>query len=249
MVDSDAVAKIELKEVGHLNLAIMQPYYFPYLGYFQLMGAVDTFVILDDVQFIKGGRIHRNQILLEGNTKPIHMKIDHMTQQRQIREHDRILDKVHERYQLRLLRHAYQRAPYYEEVMPVLERIMHDDEKNVALYLEKLLTEIRDYVGLETNLLMSSSLDYDKSLKCESKVISICQHLHTTHYINAIGGQSLYSKEMFADAGVPLHFIKMDPIEYPQFNGLFVPNLSIIDVLMFNSKSRVRELLSAYTLV
>lgn len=227
----------------------MQPYYFPYLGYFQLMGAVDKFVIFDDVQFIKKGWIHRNRILLEGHTKPIHIKIDHMTQHRHIREHARVLDSVHDRYQLRLLRHAYQHAPFYADVMPMLERIIQNEEQNVAVYLETLLTEIRDYVGLQTEFLVSSSLDYDRSLKCENLVIEMCRHLHAGQYINAIGGQSLYHKETFAGAGVPLDFIKMDPVEYRQFNNPFVPDLSMIDVLMFNSKAKVRELLNAYTLV
>lgn len=232
-----------------LKLGIMQPYYFPYLGYFQLMNAVDTFVILDDVQFMKGGWIHRNRILLEGDKKQIHMKIDHMSQNKKIHEHERAVDPVHEGYQLRLLSHAYKHAPFYEDVMPMIERIMKDDEPNVAVYLEKLLIEVRDYLGLDTKVLVASSLDYDKSLKREELVIEICRSLNTDHYINAIGGQALYEKEKFAKSGISLDFIKMDRIEYPQFNHPFVPDLSIIDVMMFNSKSKIRELLNAYTLI
>lgn len=252
MVDSHAfftIELVELKEMTKLKLGIMQPYYFPYLGYFQLMNAVDTFVILDDVQFVKRGWIHRNRILLEGGTKQIHMKIDHMTQHKKICEHERMIDLAHECYQLRLLNHAYKHAPYYEDVMPMIERIMKDEEHNVALYLKNLLIEVHDYLELDTELLVASSLDYDKSLKREDLVIEICRSLNTDHYINAIGGQALYDKEQFATSGVPLDFIKMDQIEYPQFNHPFVPDLSIIDVMMFNSKSKMRDLLNAYTLI
>ncbi|OGX79675.1 hypothetical protein A6395_05440 [Exiguobacterium sp. SH31] len=232
-----------------MKLAIMQPYYFPYLGYFQLMAAVDTFVILDDVQFIKGGWIHRNTILLEGKTKPILMPIEHMSQLRLINEHDRVLDAKQRHSQLRLIRHAYQRAPYFDDVMPMVERIMKDEERNVAVYLGCLLSEVRDYIGLDTSILYSSDLTNDKDAKCEHLVLSICEHLNADHYINAIGGTSLYDKAMFAESGVKLDFIKMDPVTYRQFNEPFTPNLSIIDVLMFNSKPKVRELLNAYTLV
>lgn len=232
-----------------MKLGIMQPYYFPYLGYIQLMNAVDQFVILDHVQFAKRGWIHRNRILVEGHIKPIHLKIDHMTQHRTIREHERILDPVHETYQLRLLHHAYQRAPSYADVMPMVERIIQNEERNVATYLETLLTEVRDYLEMDTELLVASSLDYDKSLKCEQLVLEICHHLRTSHYINAIGGQELYDKQRFAESGVPLDFIQMDAVEYAQFGHPFTPNLSIIDVLMFNSKTKMRELLDAYTLV
>lgn len=252
MVDSHAFLTVELieqKGMTKLKLGIMQPYYFPYLGYFQLMNAVDTFVILDNVQFVKRGWIQRNRILLEGGMKQIHMKIDHMTQHKKICEHNRIIDLVHEHYQIRLLSHAYKHAPYYGEVMPMIERIMNDEEPNVAVYLEKLLTEIRNYLELDTELLVASSLDYDKSLKREELVIEICRSLNTDHYINAIGGQALYEKEKFAKSGISLDFIKMDRIEYPQFNHPFVPDLSIIDVMMFNSKSKIRELLNAYTLI
>ncbi|WP_236636563.1 WbqC family protein [Exiguobacterium sp. SH0S2] len=231
-----------------MKLAIMQPYYFPYLGYFQLMAAVDTFVILDDVQFIKGGWIHRNTILLEGKTKPILMPVEHMSQLRLINEHDRVLDSKQRHSQLRLIRHAYQRAPHFDDVMPMVERIMKDEERNVAAYLGSLLSEVRDYVGLDTSIVYSSELTNDKNTKCEHLVLSICEHLDADHYINAIGGTALYDKAMFAEAGVELDFIKMDPVTYRQFNEPFTPNLSIIDVLMFNSKPKVRELLNAYTL-
>lgn len=213
------------------------------------MAAVDTFVILDDVQFIKGGWIHRNTILLEGKTKPILMPIDHMSQLRLINEHDRVLDAKQIHSQLRLIRHAYQHAPYFADVMPMVERIMKGDERNVAAYLGMLLMEVRDYIGLDTSILCSSDLTNDKSAKREHLVLSICEHLNADHYINPIGGTALYDKTMFAAAGVKLDFIKMDPVTYRQFDDSFTPNLSIIDVLMFNSKPNVRELLNAYTLI
>ncbi len=232
-----------------MRLAIMQPYYFPYLGYFQLMAAVDAFVILDDVQFIKHGWIHRNQILLDGAAKPIHMTIDHMSQHRKINEHDRRDDKANDRYQLRLLEHAYKKAPFYGNVMPLVTRLIRDDERNVAVYLGKQLTEIRNYLGLDTPLLYASSLANDKTLKCGDLVLDLCHHLGADHYINAIGGRALYDKDRFDRDGVRLDFIEMGPVTYRQFGNTFVPNLSIIDVLMFNSRRDVRQLLDAYTLV
>lgn len=232
-----------------MRLAIMQPYYFPYLGYFQLLAAVDTFVILDDVQFIKGGWIHRNMILLEGKMKPIHMPVERMSQLRAINEHERVIDSKQRHSQLRLIRHAYQHAPQFADVMPMIERIMKDEERNVAVYLGRLLAEVRDYLGLHTRILYSSSLANDKHAKREHLVLSICKHLGADHYINAIGGTRLYDKTMFAESGVRLDFIQMDSIVYPQFHEPFTPNLSMIDVLMFNTKPKVHELLNAYTLI
>lgn len=232
-----------------MRLAIMQPYYFPYLGYFQLMAAVDAFVILDDVQFIKHGWIHKNQILLDGKAKPIHMTIDHMSQHRTIRAHERRIDVQNERYQLRLLEHAYKKAPSYADVMPLVSRLIRDDERNVAVYLGKQLTEVRNFLGLDTPLLYASSLENDKSKRCGDLVLDLCHHLGADHYINAIGGRDLYNKERFASEGVQLDFIEMQPVTYRQAGHPFVPNLSIIDVLMYNARRDVRQLLDAYTLV
>ena len=92
-------------------------------------------------------------------------------------------------------------------------------------------------------------IEKDTSLKGEDKVIDICRQLKANCYINAIGGQELYSKEMFAENGLILNFIKSKPMVYTQFKNQFVPSLSIIDVMMFNSPTEISMMLDNYELI
>lgn len=230
-----------------MKIAIMQPYFFPYLGYFQLMAIVDFFLIFDDVHFIKKGWIHRNQILLNGRAHPFTLPIQKMSQNRLILDHLRANpDQTIER-QLMLLHHAYHKAPYYSELMPHLEKILRHDEMNVARYLGFQLETIKDYLELDTKIYYTSSFENEMNLKKEARLLDLCHRFDATHYINPIGGKVIYERETFENEGVYLEFLEMQPIVYRQFGGEFVPNLSIIDVLMFNSKTRVRELLGTFS--
>lgn len=230
-----------------MKLAIMQPYFFPYLGYFQLMAAVDFFLIFDDVHFIKKGWIHRNYILLNQAAHPFTLPIQKMSQNRLILDHERANPKETVEQQLLLLYHAYHKAPYYAEVMPHLERMLRNEEPNVARYLGHQLETIRDYLGLDTVIHYTSSFENEDHLKKEARLLDLCNRFDAHHYINPIGGKALYDDETFERAGVHLEFLEMQPLSYRQFGDVFVPNLSIIDVLMFNPRARVQQLLDTHS--
>lgn len=232
-----------------MNVAIMQPYFFPYIGYFQLMHAVDTFVVYDDVHFMKKGWIHRNRILLEGEPHPIVLPIQKASQNRLICDHERaLMDEAVEK-QLTLLRQAYQKAPYFDIAFPVVEQVLRYPESNVGRYLMYGLERIARYFGLDTRFLLSSDLEPIEELRGQARIIERCRQLGATHYVNAINGMSLYDPDAFSEYGIRLSFLKTDPITYEQGEGPFHPNLSILDVMMYNDPVKVKELLSEYALV
>lgn len=228
------------------TIAMMQPYLFPYLGYFQLIKAADVFVLGDDLQFIRAGWVNRNRILCNGQARLITfpLKKDHFElpiMQRQLIEGfaDEAARIVN------LIRQNYRKAPYFAQVMPLLESLIRFPQLNLALYAEHALRELCAYLQINTPILRGSDLALESCTDKQDRVIRIAQELSATTVLNSIGGLELYDRDHFARNGLLLRFFKMDAIEYPQFAHAFVPNLSIIDVLMFNSVERIQELLTA----
>jgi len=228
----------------------MQPYFFPYLGYFQLINSVNLFVIYDDVQYIKGGWINRNRILLEDRdylfTFPVKKGC----------LNDQIFDRnfgddfpIFVKRFKRTLEVAYGNAPEYLDAMSLITKVLDSDNLNIARLISRSLRIICDYLSIETKFIMSSKIEKDETLKGQDRVIEINRLLGSTHYINPIGGMGLYSKEAFRKAGIKLSFLKMRPVIYKQYDNEFVPNLSIIDVMMFNSREKIKELLGEYDLL
>ena len=226
----------------------MQPYFFPYIGYWQLINAVDVFVLYDDVNFIKKGWINRNNILLNKSEHLITIPLLNVSQNKHINE-----CMVSEDYKsidniIKTINLAYKKAPYYNLVFPYIEEIIKTKGSISDLVLKSVLW-IKEYLGLNTEIILSSSIDKNNELKGQDKIIEIVKKLNGNHYINAIGGQELYNKEIFNNNGIKLNFIKTGEIKYKQFNNEFVPNLSIIDVMMFNSPEQIKDMLDDYTLV
>lgn len=224
----------------------MQPYFFPYIGYFQLIRAVDTFVIYDDVNYIKQGWINRNRILMNGKDHIITMQLKRASSFKKINEIEIIGD--HDRL-ISVIRHAYTRAPFFNEVFPMVSNLLLYSEKNLAGYLVHLIESLVGHLEIEVNLLVSSQIQKDAALKGEEKVLDICQRLGASSYINAIGGQELYSRTNFKRNRLKLNFIETRPIDYKQFNHPFVAWLSIIDVMMFNAKKDIVKMLDKYVLI
>lgn len=228
------------------KLGIMQPYFLPYLGYFQLMNAVDKYVVYDDVNYIKGGWINRNHILANSAASRINLILREASPNKLINEvgvmHNN--DKL-----LRTITMSYSKSPYFKEVYPVVEKIITYEEDNLGLYLYHQFSELCKYMQIDTELILSSTLNKDCSLKAEDKVLHICGILNAGEYFNSIGGLELYSKERFKENGIELHFMKMkSDVTYKQYNDTFIPNLSIVDVMMFNSVEQIHELLNQYEL-
>ena len=229
-----------------MKLGIMQPYFFPYIGYWQLMNEVN---IYDDVNYIKGGWVNRNRILMNGKPQYFNLPMigaspNKLIKEVQVNNDPKIIAK-----NLNTIDVAYHKAPYFSDVFPLIKRCLECGMPDVASYIKASFEIINKYLGIETELLVSSSLRKDCSLKGQEKVISICKLLGADEYYNAIGGQSLYSSEEFNKFQLKLGFLKTNNISYEQTGGEFQPNLSIIDVMMFNSVEDIHRLLNDYVIV
>ena len=230
-----------------MKLGIMQPYFFPYLGYWQLINAVDTYVVYDDVAYIKGGWINRNNILVNEKANLITLSLENSSSFKNINEINIIKNGKNAEKIVKTIQMAYKKAPFFNQVMPILENLLLKNDKIADLNYNSIL-EINKYLKINTNIILSSSLSKDNSLKAQDKVIHINKLLGSDTYINAIGGQELYDREEFKREGIELKFLKMNDIKYTQFKNEFVSNLSIIDALMFNSKPDVITMLNDYEL-
>ena len=233
-----------------MKLAIMQPYFLPYIGYFQLINAVDQFVVYDNIQFTKKGWFHRNRILVNGTDKmftiPLKKDSDYLdVMQRDLADSfDKESNKT-----IRMIEASYRKAPYYKEVMPLVQECFQPCSGNLFDFIYASLTLLMQFLQIDTEIIISSSIDIDHTLKSQGKVLAISKSLKADIYINVIGGRDIYTAEAFKNNGIELRFIKTKPIEYKQFDNRFVPWLSIIDVMMFNSKEIINKYLHHYELL
>lgn len=225
-----------------MKLGIMQPYFLPYLGYWQLLSHVDRFVVYDNIQYTKKGWINRNRHLREGGpswfTVPLKKASDYLD----VREREVAVDFDRDKL-LRSFEAGYRRAPQFGAVQPLVERIVRVPATNLFDYIHSSLVETAGFLGITTPIVVSSSVDIDHTLASEQKVLALCHAVGADGYVNPIGGQSLYSGAAFAARSIRLEFLRPRLPEYPQLGGPFVPGLSIVDVLMFNSRDAVRDML------
>jgi hypothetical protein len=211
------------------------------------MKYVNKYVIADDVNFIKSGWISRNYMLLDGKPFMFHLLLQGASPNKWIKDVTVLPDQ---RKLLRTIDLYYRKAPYFKNIFPMMEEIIRYEDKNLARYVGNSLIKIAEYLNFDTEFVYESENSAcDRSLKAQERLISDCKLFGVTEYINAIGGTALYSKEDFKKAGINLYFLKSRPIEYKQFNDAFIPNLSILDVLMFNSVKQTNELLLQFDLV
>ena len=235
-------------------LGIMQPYFFPYLGYWQLMNAVDEYLIIDDVNYIKNGNINRNRILVNGEKFYFGIPVRKASQNKLILEHEQGLDEVAISKLLTTLKSAYAKAPYfedtYEHVKEVLEFGLDPNGRNLADFLDNANRLTAKKLGITTPIYRTSKdVHLDGEFKREHMVVEYCKKRNATDYYNASGGTRLYFQDFFKENGLGLKFVKMrDDIYYKQFSDEFVPSLSIIDVMMFCSKEEISDLLMQYSL-
>ncbi len=232
-----------------MKLGIMQPYFMPYIGYWQLMHAVDQYVVYDDVNYINRGWINRNRILQNGRPDYFNVFMQGASQNKKINEIQVNAEPGWREKNLRTLRGAYRKAPYFKEAFPVMEEILACEEKNLAAFLLHSLQTVCRYLKIQTKLILSSSLEKDLSLTGEEKLLALCELLGATTYYTAVGGVELYHFSRFQERNIELHFLETNPIAYAQFDNAFVANLSIVDVMMFNSAEKIGALLNDYTLL
>ncbi len=234
-----------------MTLAIMQPYIFPYIGYFQLVQAADKFVFYDDVNFIRQGWINRNNLLLNGAPHLFTVPLEKQSPNNLINEvaisaalYERWKDKFY-----KTLEQAYRKAPHYATVLELIKAVMESSVTHIGELAKKSIELTSRYMGLDTEFVQSSTLYENAELKSATRVLDICAKEGATVYINPIGGQELYNKELFREHGIDLYFLKAGATPYTQLKNEFVPYLSIIDVLMFNAASDLSEVLINYKLI
>lgn len=221
-----------------MKLGIMQPYFFPYIGYFQLIAAVDRFVLYDNVKYTKRGWINRNRYLRGGRdavfTVPLKGDSDFLEVRGRL-----IAEDFDRRRLLAGIGQAYRKAPFFEPAFALFEKAVSNPDRNLFGFVHQSLADVCRYLGITTPIVPSSGIAIDHSLQGEEKVVAICREAGASIYINAIGGLELYSRGAFSAYGIALKFLKPHPIDYPQFGAPFVPSLSILDVLMFNAPETI----------
>ncbi len=223
----------------------MQPYLFPYIGYFQLMNVADEFVVYDNIKYTKKGWINRNRILVNGQEAYVTFPLKNGSDYLDIKERF-LADTISadKKKILNRMTESYRKAPYFKDAFPVIEQAILFEEENLFKYILHSLDLLKEYLEIQTKLIVSSTITIDHTLKAVDKVIAICKALHVNEYVNPSGGIDLYKKENFLIHGIDLKFLKTTEVNYKQYNNTFAPSLSIIDVMMFNSNEQIQYFLN-----
>jgi hypothetical protein len=232
-----------------MKLAIMQPYFFPYLGYWQLLAAVDRFIIYDDVNYINRGWINRNRILINGMPAYFTMPLHQASQNKRICDLSLLSEPAWRDKLLKMVDHTYRKAPHFADVLPVVKEIIYYETDNLSEYLRHQLQTIATCMGINTEWVATSRCYQNDRLSGQDRILDICKQEGASVYINPVGGQALYNLERFRDAGINLKFIVMQPLPYPQRAAGFTPYLSILDTLMEIGPGGVQHHLGAFDLI
>lgn len=224
-----------------------QPYFIPYLGFWQLVNAADLFLIGDNYNFIKRGWIQRNRILVNGQPHFLGLEVKHITSFRKINETEFVDFDVGRK--LSTVYRAYRKAPEFDAGYDLMKKILDNPERNVAEFLTSSIQTICKFLGITTKFVRSSEIPGNDSYKREYRIYDFCQRLGGDTYINAVGGQDLYHFDDFEKHGVTLKFIHPNIRPYRQFDNEFVPGLSILDVVMFNSLDAIKDMLNDFGLI
>lgn len=232
-----------------MKIAIMQPYFCAYIGYYQLINSVDKFVICDNMQYTRRGWFNRNRILANENDRTftiplrkdksfINVNLKYLADN-SIKERIKILKQIQS---------LYQKASFFSQNYPLVRRLFIQENNNLFDFIHFSVVELCSNLDIKTEIILCSSLDINHELKAQERIIEMCKYLKTDVYVNPIGGKELYDKEIFKREGIDLKFIKSKKIEYAQFDNEFVPSLSIIDILMFNDIEQIKGYLNEYEL-
>lgn len=215
-----------------MRLAIMQPYFLPYIGYFQLMQAVDVFVIYDNIEFTKKGWINRNRFLLNGKPETFSIPVKKSNDYLHVVERT-ISPEFKPQKMFARFEGAYKKAPFWKEHEELIREVLGHAETNLFEYIAHSVQSFSEVLAIKPKVIRSSQVDIDHDLKGQDKVLAICKALEAKTYINTSGGVELYDRSAFAEQSIELQFIRSTPFEYEQFNHAFVPWLSVLDLLMF----------------
>ncbi len=234
-----------------MKIAIMQPYFFPYIGYFQLINAVDKFIVYDNVEFTKRGWFHRNKLLFDNKVE--YFCINIKSDSDYLNVNDRYISSVYfKKGKIKILRKInqyYKDAPFFNTAFPIVKEILEYNDDNLFNYIFNSIIRVNQHLRLDTEVIVASNIPINHDLKGQSRIFEICQYFKANDYINSIGGSELYSKDDFKNKGINLYFLKCNTPVYKQFNNEFIRHLSIIDVMMFNSPDVIDTMLNEYKLV
>jgi len=225
------------------TVAIMQPYFLPYIGYLQLISAVDLFIVYDNIKYTKKGWINRNRLLQNDNDVMFSLPLKKDSDSLNVCERELAADFNRNRL-LHQFKNAYRYAPYFTQTFPLIEQVVAYDQSNLFDFLHHSIVKVCEHLSITTKTEISSNTNIDRALKNQDKVLALCEAVSASVYVNAIGGIDLYSKETFHEKGLVLKFIQSNPFEYPQFGDAFVPWLSAIDVMMFNPLATIQTSIS-----
>lgn len=232
-----------------MKLAIMQPYFFPYISYWQLINAVDCFVILDDVNYIKRGWINRNRIICDEREHYIIKPVSNASQNRLICETHFVDDTHLADDLLRTICYAYRNAKYANQTNALLTEMMLDSETRVAKYLERQICKICSLLNIDTKIILASDFRTINHENGQSGILEICRYLDGNEYINPIGGINLYDKALFQNNNIELKFLKTDFAKIQKRIPLLYPDYSIIHLLMNCSLEEIQWMLGVFTLI
>jgi len=216
----------------------MQPYFLPYIGYFQLIAYCDTFVVYDDIEYTKRGWINRNRILAAGTARTITLPLRRDSDYLDVRDRE-IAPEFDPKGTLALLRQSYRQAPHWPNYQQLVESILQFPGRNLFDFVANSVSRIMERLDIRTEVVVSSTLGIERTFRGEERVLATCAALGATEYVNPIGGLDLYSDSAFADRGIGLSFLRSRLTPYPQFAFPWVEALSIVDTMMFVEPSEL----------
>lgn len=236
-----------------LKIAIMQPYFFPYIGYFSLIKNTDQFILFDTVQYIRHGWIERNRILKpqEGWQYVQAPLIKHskntLIKDIQIKTEDDWKEKI-----IRQLEHYKKKAPYYNEVINTVRLALDLETNSIVKLNENTLKVVCNYIGIDLNIHILSKMDItiEVANAPDEWALNICKSIDgAKEYWNPEGGIEFFNRNKYSEANIKINFLKMNLDSYSQKRNEFEAGLSIIDVMMFNSPQEIRKMLDNYELI
>lgn len=231
----------------------MQPYFFPYLGYFSLIKHVDQFILFDTVQFIRHGWIERNRILKPGEgVQYVSVPLVKSSHEARIKDVSIRNSEDWKNHIFCQLRHYKKRAPFYEKTMAVLENALDFETDSITYLNERTLRCVCEYIGIQQNIVIFSqmNLSIEAAKEPGDWALNICKELgNVDEYWNPIGGVSFINPQKYEEAGIKFNFYSVILEEYSQRRQTFEKSLSIIDVMMFNSQEKINEMLDRYELI
>ena len=226
----------------------MQPYIFPYIGYFQLINSVDKFIVYDDVNYIKQSWINRNLILVNGKAFRFSVPLHDQSSFEKINK-TFLSEKNYSPWAnkfLQTIEMNYKKSPFFHNVYPMLKKFFQSKNCSISELALNSLKLVAEYTGITTEFVDSSEKYNNQNLTSQTRILDICLKEKADTFINTTGGIKLYSKSDFLEKNIDLQFITSEEIVYSQFNINFISRLSIIDVLMFNDTSTIKDFLCRY---